>query len=669
MPSSTSASPSSSNILIPSSNSNIPIDSSPSVAYEHILGTNVATNAATNSNGCYIIKPSSKAKPSMSRLDKSASKSISNNKSNNDNKRLSTKTATTVTNIDAHRNHICSDNNITNEQQESDQNEASKNTVINKHCTNNLLMHLQSSKVTNHSSDANNKKATHHQSNINPKNCNRTSHSYSPPSHPIASRGISNNNNKISSTPPPPTTAIILEASAFCNGFGAVSKKRRKPRQEICAPLKWLCFILNFLVFLIGVTCLALGVYLCVKDPRSITEWADVLLNPAVMLTIMGLLICIISLMGSFGALRDNITLLKTFSLSVFFCYILIVIFTFLLFILFYSDTTEGLSAHSILLYAIKKYHTNRNLADFVDYIQEQLECCGVSSISQGYRDWQLSEQFNCSEMNPYPEKCGVPFSCCRRSVVSEAAGSSNPLLPAMRSFECWQNAQLKRPQEIETHLHTRGCLQPLRVIFESHALHIGAVVAAIIAPVCISVCLSNVLAKQIDHQRYLLKREARRCERRRRRRERNRFRDPFDRFERITDNRTPLPPASAPPKAPPPQVQAKASGLLPSSVIPANARKESVLSNQIDRKSSKHSDDIMPYVVQQQQFQSKSNRQNVNNDLMEKRQLRSHQLRNNTNRNLNNTDNNTDDFGNMKPSKANASKPSSKHIGGLHVY
>ncbi|VDN26792.1 unnamed protein product [Gongylonema pulchrum] len=335
---------------------------------------------------------------------------------------------------------------------------------------------------------------------------------------------------------------------------------------------------------LIGVTCLALGVYLCIKDPRPISEWADVFLNPAVMLTIIGLAMCIVSLMGSLGALRDNIVLLKTFALSVFFCYIVIVIFTFLLFILFYSDTTEGLSAHSILIYSIKNYHTNRNLADFVDYIQEQfalsvffcyiviviftfllfilfysdtteglsahsiliysiknyhtnrnladfvdyiqeqLECCGVSSASQGYRDWQISNQFNCNATNPYPEKCGVPFSCCKRSVVSEAAaGSTNPLLPAMRSLECWQNAQRKRPQELEADLHTRGCLQPLRILFESHAIHVGAAVA-----ICMSVCLSNILAKQIDHQRYLLKREARRCERRRRRNERNRFRDPF---------------------------------------------------------------------------------------------------------------------------------------------
>ncbi|VDD84947.1 unnamed protein product [Enterobius vermicularis] len=303
--------------------------------------------------------------------------------------------------------------------------------------------------------------------------------------------------------------------------------RKRKPQQEICACLKWLCFFMNFFVFLIGVTCLALGVYLCVKDPRSILEWADVLLNPAVMLTIIGLAVCIVSLLGSLGALRDSITLLKTFALSVFFCYIAIVVCTFFLFILFYSDTTEGLSAHSILLYSIERYHTNRNIADFVDYLQEQLECCGASSASQGYRDWQRSEQFNCSESNPHPERCGVPFSCCRRSVISEAAGSVNPLLPAMRSLECWQHAQTKKSQELEADLYTRGCLQPLRVLFESHAVRIGAAVAFVLIPVCVSVCLTNLLARQIDHQHYLLEKEARRNERRRRR-EKQKFRDPF---------------------------------------------------------------------------------------------------------------------------------------------
>ncbi|GMR60743.1 hypothetical protein PMAYCL1PPCAC_30938 [Pristionchus mayeri] len=294
--------------------------------------------------------------------------------------------------------------------------------------------------------------------------------------------------------------------------------RKRKPRQEISACLKWICFFINFLAFLIGLFILSLGIYLCVKDPRGVSDWADVVLNPAIMLAIIGFIVCVITMAGAVGALRDNISLLKMFAMSVFFCYILLVLGTFCLFILFYADNPDGISAQSILQYSIARYHSNRNIADLVDYLQEQLECCGVSSVAAGYRDWGLSSQFNCSDTNPYPEKCGVPYSCCRRSVISEAAGSANPLLPAMRSLECWQNALKKRPQDIENDIHTKGCLLPLRSVFETHALHIGMVVAVIIIPVSLSVCIANILARQIDHQRWLLEREARRHDRRRKR-------------------------------------------------------------------------------------------------------------------------------------------------------
>ncbi|GMT36148.1 hypothetical protein PFISCL1PPCAC_27445 [Pristionchus fissidentatus] len=294
--------------------------------------------------------------------------------------------------------------------------------------------------------------------------------------------------------------------------------RKRKPRQEISACLKWICFFINFIAFLIGLFILSLGIYLCVKDPRGVADWADVVLNPAIMLAIIGFLVCVITMAGAVGALRDNISLLKTFAMSVFFCYIVIVLGTFCLFILFYADNPDGISAQTILMYSIGRYHNNRNIADLVDYLQEQLECCGVSSVAAGFRDWGFSSQFNCTDTNPYPEKCGVPYSCCRRSVVSEAAGSANPLLPAMRSLECWQNALKKRPQDIENDIHTRGCLLPLRSVFETHALHIGMVVAVIIIPVSLSVCIANILARQIDHQKWLLEREARRHDRRRKR-------------------------------------------------------------------------------------------------------------------------------------------------------
>uniref|UniRef100_A0A915DBT0 Tetraspanin n=1 Tax=Ditylenchus dipsaci TaxID=166011 RepID=A0A915DBT0_9BILA len=145
----------------------------------------------------------------------------------------------------------------------------------------------------------------------------------------------------------------------------------------------------------------------------DIYSWSHLcVLNPAVVLILTGLTICVVSFADYLAHY-----VIMSFCSNVFFAYIFLVISTFVLFMLFYSDTAEGISAHSVLLYSIKKYHTNRNVADFVDYLQEQLECCGTSSSAQGFKDWQLNEQFKCNQTNPYPEKCGVPFSCCRNQL------------------------------------------------------------------------------------------------------------------------------------------------------------------------------------------------------------------------------------------------------------
>uniref|UniRef100_A0A1I8BWS9 Transmembrane protein n=1 Tax=Meloidogyne hapla TaxID=6305 RepID=A0A1I8BWS9_MELHA len=108
-------------------------------------------------------------------------------------------------------------------------------------------------------------------------------------------------------------------------------------------------------IWLVSVACLALGLYLFVNAPRLITEPADVLLNPAVLLASIGLISGFVSLFGMFGSLRDNVFLLK----------------------LFYSDvtgeTSTFISIQSVLLHSIARYHSNKNYADFIDYLQEQV--------------------------------------------------------------------------------------------------------------------------------------------------------------------------------------------------------------------------------------------------------------------------------------------------------
>lgn len=40
-----------------------------------------------------------------------------------------------------------------------------------------------------------------------------------------------------------------------------------------------------------------------------------------------------------------------------------------------------------------------------------QWSCCGA----RGPNDWNLNIYFNCTDLNPSRERCGVPFSCCVR--------------------------------------------------------------------------------------------------------------------------------------------------------------------------------------------------------------------------------------------------------------
>ncbi|CAD5215816.1 unnamed protein product [Bursaphelenchus okinawaensis] len=297
-----------------------------------------------------------------------------------------------------------------------------------------------------------------------------------------------------------------------------VAKKVRssKPRQEISAFLKWICFLINLAIFLAGLGVLSLGIYSFVKDPRSILGPEDILFNTSIVLFVLGGIVVIISLTGLFGALRENWTLLKISVWIGVLWFIVFVIAVMGVFFLFYSDTNDNFYINTMLDYAVKRYHTNTNIAEAMDYLQETMECCGIRSLAQGYRDWQLNEQFYCNTTNVYPERCGVPFSCCKRALLAEGtAGNANA---ASRSLNCWQNALKRRPHELETDLYVRGCLVPLKQTFERNAIIIASVVALIVIFGCLYVFMEYVLARQIEYQHYLLDREARRAQRRARR-------------------------------------------------------------------------------------------------------------------------------------------------------
>uniref|UniRef100_A0A8C9SSQ6 Tetraspanin 17 n=1 Tax=Scleropages formosus TaxID=113540 RepID=A0A8C9SSQ6_SCLFO len=57
----------------------------------------------------------------------------------------------------------------------------------------------------------------------------------------------------------------------------------------------------------------------------------------------------------------------------------------------------------------VKAYRDDIDLQNLIDFAQEYWLCCGA----HGPNDWNQNIYFNCTELNPSRERCGVPFSCC----------------------------------------------------------------------------------------------------------------------------------------------------------------------------------------------------------------------------------------------------------------
>ena len=192
-----------------------------------------------------------------------------------------------------------------------------------------------------------------------------------------------------------PTGGALAEAMALASG-----KRRRrasrppykrvesKPRQEISVVLKYFVFVFNFIAAIIGLSLLACGLYVYISYYEPITEPLDLLVNVGLLMFCVGTVATVVALLGAIGALRDDMCLLKAvndptsyhykksslqFSLTIFLCYILLVVAAFLVFLMFYSQAADGLSINGFLMHALRRYHVNANMKDLLDYIHTEV--------------------------------------------------------------------------------------------------------------------------------------------------------------------------------------------------------------------------------------------------------------------------------------------------------
>lgn len=234
--------------------------------------------------------------------------------------------------------------------------------------------------------------------------------------------------------------------------------------ESIISPcVKYSLFFFNFIFWLIGTVMIGLGAWSFSEEVSEygysrllrVDSVVHLVLHVSLAMMFIGGITFLMSFAGCLGALRENICLLKLYSFMLLFLFIGEVILSTVAFVFpnaFLQYFKEGLSKDLVM-----KYRDDPNLQNIIDSMQTGLKCCGVSD--KGYKDWSQNIYFNCSLSNPSPERCGVPYSCCR---------DPRDLDSGLINVMCGNSIQnISSVVEVNNFIYTRGCIEAFTEIFE----------------------------------------------------------------------------------------------------------------------------------------------------------------------------------------------------------
>ncbi|XP_062869490.1 tetraspanin-33 [Trichomycterus rosablanca] len=240
--------------------------------------------------------------------------------------------------------------------------------------------------------------------------------------------------------------------------------------------IKYTLFACCYIFWVASGVLITVGIYAKVAKENDVVD--TLATDPALLLLTVGSLMCIITFLGCFGALRDVIILLKMF-LGILLVVLILQMAAAVLGFLFSEMVLQR--ADSLMKKAIVQYREDMDLENIIDFVQKKFMCCGVDY----YSDWSQNEYFNCSEKNPSLEACGVPFSCCVRN-------PNETVFNTMCGFE----TQRKKESSIKEHVHINGCLDKIVVWGQQNLLLIGGISISLL---CLEIFMIVLAAAQLD--------------------------------------------------------------------------------------------------------------------------------------------------------------------------
>jgi hypothetical protein len=173
-------------------------------------------------------------------------------------------------------------------------------------------------------------------------------------------------------------------------------------------------FFMNVLFWFIGCLIIAVATYAILNKQQLYGKITQLTTDPAVILACAGVLMFLISFAGCIGALRENICFLRFYSIMLGLMLIIEVTAAVLGYV--YASKVRS-QVEDTVHHTIKRYRDDPDLQNVIDFLQQELKCCGTTS----YTDWEQNIYFNCS--SPSVERCGVPFSCCIEDQINSQCG------------------------------------------------------------------------------------------------------------------------------------------------------------------------------------------------------------------------------------------------------
>ncbi|XP_070544432.1 tetraspanin-5-like [Ptychodera flava] len=266
---------------------------------------------------------------------------------------------------------------------------------------------------------------------------------------------------------------------------------KRRPQQdesEVSLWVKYLLFGFNVIFWVAGGVFLGIGIWAWTEKGTfgNITSLTNFVLDPAFIFIIVGAVIFILGFSGCIGALRENVFLLRFYSVVlgiIFFAELAIGILGFL-----YKDWVQGQIEDGITN-IIVNYREDPDLQDLIDGIQQSLKCCGGAS----YEDWNVNVYFNCSMASRGArEACGVPYSCCIEAETEEVVNT-----------QCGYDVRKPSYDGVRADLiYEQGCVPAFKEWLETNLVIVGAIAIGIALLQICGICFAHNLINDIKEQK-----------------------------------------------------------------------------------------------------------------------------------------------------------------------